>query len=129
MLFLLNDKVFKIADGASIMNEAGLPMTFATKSSVSQIIIAIQTAFMECPELITKEPVKAAALCWVLNSKSKANCAMFVPSVQKLKSPSQIAYRLANVNLTLLGTLNAMQEQGRLTPRVINENVWSKIAA
>jgi hypothetical protein len=68
-------------------------------------------------------------LAYLIASKSGANCAMFVPQGTRVKHPHQVAFRLGTVGITVLGTLNSLQEQGRLNSHVINEGVWKKMAA
>lgn len=129
MFFLLNDRVFLISGGAELVAKAGLPVNFATQAKFPETIIAMQTAFFDNPNFTKDDPIKAAALCWLINSRSKANSAIFIPSSQKMKSPSQVAYRLATTNITTLGSLKALQDDNRLSSKIINESVWSKLAA
>lgn len=128
MLFLLNDRVISIVGGAEVLNAAGLPISFATSCNLNNAIVAMQTAIMENPNLANADTTKAAALCWLINSRSGANAAMFVPAF-KAKRPADVAYRLANVSLTILGSFKAFQEQGKLTTNTINQTVWNKVAA
>ncbi|KAF0113863.1 MAG: hypothetical protein FD163_2077 [Hyphomonadaceae bacterium] len=129
LLFLLNDRVFKFLGGSDILVSSGMPMSFATTCTIADAVTAMQTAFVESPELQKTDPVKAAALAYLIASKSGANCAMFVPQGAKVKHPHQVAFRLGTVGITVLGTLNSLQEQGRLNSHVINEGVWKKMAA
>lgn len=125
----MNDRVLKIAGGIELVNKAGIPHAMVSQSSLADIILVLQNEFLKDPMFQRNNPIMAAALAWILNSKSKANAALFVPNAKKVKLPKQIGYRLANTNLALLGTLNSLQEQGKLTTHVINENVWSKLHA
>lgn len=129
LLFLLNDRIFKFLGGSDILVSSGMPMSFALNCTVADAVTAMQTAFVEQPELQKTDPVKAAALAYLIASKSGANAAMFVPQSSKVKHPHQVAFRLATVGITVLGTLNSLQEQGRLNSHVINEGVWKKMAA
>ena len=104
-----------------------MPHQLINKSGLGDIILALQNAFVLDPNFHINQPEKAAALAWILNSKSKANAAVFVPTTAKVKSPAQIGYRLANTDLTILGAFNSLQEQGRLSSNMINDVIWSKI--
>lgn len=128
MLFLLNDRVLKTAGGKDLITKVGLPLSFATQCSTAQAVLAMQTAFLEDPNLPVNNPDKAAALAWLLSGRTGANSAMFIYSCAKPKHPHEVAYRLATTSLTILGALNALQEQGKLNTRTINENVWAKAA-
>lgn len=128
LLFLLNDRVLKISGGKDLIEKVGLPANFATKSTLPEAINAMQIAIMEVPDLQRSEPDKAAALAWLINSRCGANAAMFMATTPKIKSPSQIAYKLATTSLTTLGSLLALQQQDRLTSNIINESIWRKAA-
>jgi hypothetical protein len=128
LLFLLNDGVLTIAGGMDLLERTGLPMALVTQGTQADAIIAMQTAIMECPDLVHRNPEKATALCWLLNAKTQANAALFIPAANKIKSPMQIAYKLGSVDLTTLGALLSLQKQGRLTNNVINQSVWRKVA-
>jgi hypothetical protein len=84
---------------------------------------------VEIPDLPRTQPDKAAALCWVLASRSQANAALFVPNVASPRKPSDISYRLAQVSITTLGSLHGLQQQGRTSPAVVNASVWQAKAA
>ncbi len=127
MLFLLNDRILKIAGGIELLDKAGVPHQLINKSGLGDIILALQNAFVLDPNFHINQPEKAAALAWILNSKSKANAAVFIATTPKVKSPSQIGYRLANTDLTILGAFHSLQEQGRLSSNMINDVIWSKI--
>jgi hypothetical protein len=126
---LLNDRILKIAGGIELLDKAGIPHQMVNKAGLSDIILALQNEYVLDSNFHINQPEKAAALVWVLNSKSKANTAVFVPTSTKVKSPSQIGYRLANTDLTILGAFNSLQEQGRLNGNMINDVIWSKIPA
>ena len=128
MLFLLNDKVINLIGGAELLQAAGLPLTMATSYNVNRVIIDMQTAFIKEPNLAQDNPNLAAALCWLITVYSGANSAMFI-APPKARRPADVGYRLANASLTILGTFKALQDQGRLTTRTINDTIWSKMAA
>lgn len=129
LLFLLNDRVLKLLGGKDLLVQSGIPMAFATNCTLADAVTAMQTAFLATPDLHRNDPLKASALAYLIASHSNANCAMFVPEGPKIKHPHQIAYRLGTVGITVLGTLNSLQDQGRLNAHVINEGVWKKMAA
>lgn len=128
MLFLLNDKVLNLIGGPELLSAAGLPLSMATNYNVTRVIIDMQTAVLKEPNLVNDNPNMAAALCWLITVYSGANSAMFI-APPKAKRASDVGYKLANASLTILGTFKALQDQGRLTTRTINETIWSKMAA
>ncbi len=129
MLFLLNDTVLMINGGLALVQRAGLPMDAVRGFRLSDAISAMQTAMIEIPDLVKASPDKAAALCWLLASRSQANAALFVPNSAKPRKPADISYRLAQVSITTLGSLHALQQQGRSSPAVVNAAVWQAKAA
>ncbi len=128
LLFLLNDRVLSITGGRELIDKVGLPTNFATRCTLAEAVNALQMAIFEFPELQKTHPDRAAALTWLLNARSGANAAMFMAPHTKIKYPSQIAYKLATTQITILGALNALQQQGRLTNNIINESIWKKVA-
>lgn len=129
MLFLLNDTVLMINGGLALVQRAGLPMDAVRGFRLADAITAMQTAMIEMPDLVKASPDKAAALCWLLASRSQANAALFVPNAAKPRKPTDISYRLAQVSITTLGSLHALQQQGRSSPAVVNASVWQAKAA
>lgn len=127
MLFLLNDRVLAISGGRDLIDKVGIPANFATRCTLPEAVNALQMAIFEYPDLQKTHPDKAAALAWLLNARSGANAAMFIAPQSKIKYPSQIAYKLATTQITILGALNALQQQGRLTNNIINESIWKKV--
>lgn len=128
MLFLLNDCVLMISGGKELLERTGFPMNFVAHASASDAVVAMQSAIYENPNLWNENADKAAALCWLLNAKTQANSAMFLPIAPKIKSPNQVAYKLGKTDLTTLGALLSLQKQGRLTNQIINDSVWKKVA-
>jgi hypothetical protein len=128
VLFLLNDQVFQISGGLELANKARMPMEMVRGFRLADVVVAMQSAFVENNDLPRTDPVKAAALCWLLASRSQANAALFLPAA-KCRKPSDVSYRLAQVPITVLGSLNAMQQQGRLSASVVNSSVWQAQAA
>lgn len=129
MLFLLNDTVFPISGGLELVHRAQLPLEAVRGFRLPEVIVAVQTALLDDPDFPKNEPQRTAALCWLLAARSRANAALFVPSVPRPRKPGDIGYRLAQVGLTTLGSLHALQMQGKTSAAIVNAAVWQARAA
>jgi hypothetical protein len=127
MLFLLNNRVFNLTGGIALTTAAGMPTSMATKFTLAEAVIAAQTAFLANPDLQVSDPTKAAALAFLIASRSQANAALFVVP-ERSKQPSHVNYRLATVGITTLGSLHGLQEQGRSNDDMVNASVWRAAA-
>ncbi len=128
MLFLFNDQILMIGGGPDVAIKAGIPTHAVARFTLADTILAIQTAFMEIPNLPTGAPEKAKALAWLLASRSNANAALFlVPP--KCKYPQEVGFRLATVSLVTLGNLKNQQDGGKLSANIVNACVWQAQAA
>lgn len=127
MLFLLNNRIFNLTGGVALTEAAGMPLAMATRFTLPQAIIAAQSAFLATPDLQTSNPTQAAALAFLLASRSQANAALFVVP-QRAKQPSHVNYRLATVAITTLGSLHGLQQQGRSSDDLVNASVWRAAA-
>jgi hypothetical protein len=128
MLFLFNDRVLMITGNADVVINAGIPAAAVARYTLNDSILAVQTAIMEMPNLAVEAPQKAAALAWLIASRSDANAILFI-APPKCKRPQEVGFRLATVSLTTLGSLKAQQDAGRLTSGIINTSVWQSVAA
>lgn len=128
MLFLFNDRVLMITGNADVVINAGIPAAAVARYTLNDSILAVQTAIMELPNLAVEAPQKAAALAWLIASRSDANAILFI-APPKCKRPQEVGFRLATVSLTTLGSLKAQQDAGRLTSGIINTSVWQSVAA
>ena len=128
MLFLFNDRVLTITGNADLAINAGIPTAAVARYTLNDSILAVQTAIMEIPNLAAESPQKAAALAWLIASRSNANAILFI-APPKCKRPQEVGFRLATVSLTTLGSLKSQQDAGRLTAGIINTSVWQSVAA
>ena len=128
MLFLFNDRVLTLTGNADVVINAGIPATAVARYTLNDCILAVQTAIMDMPNLAAEAPQKAAALAWLIASRSDANAILFIAPL-KCKRPQEVGFRLATVSLTTLGSLKAQQDSGRLTTGIINTSVWQSAAA
>jgi len=128
MLFLFNDRVLTITGNADLAINAGIPKAAVARYTLNDSILAVQTAIMEIPNLAAESPQKAAALAWLIASRSNANAILFI-APPKCKRPQEVGFRLATVSLTTLGSLKGQQDAGRLTSAIINTSVWQSVAA
>lgn len=128
MLFLFNDRVLTLTGNADAVINAGIPASAVARYTLNDSILAVQTAIMEMPNLATDVPQKAAALAWLIASRSDANAALFI-APPKCRRPQEVGFRLATVALTTLGSLKGQQDAGRLTSGLINASVWQSVAA
>lgn len=128
MLFLFNDRVLRLTGNADFVINSGIPATAVARYTLADSILATQTAVMEVPNLAVESPQKAAALAWLIASRSDANAVLFI-APPKCRKPQEVGFRLATVALTTLGSLMALQESGKLNSAVINNSVWQSFAA
>jgi hypothetical protein len=128
MLFLFNDRVLMLTGNADVVINAGIPAAAVARYTLNDSILAVQTAIMEVPNLASEAPKKAAALAWLIASRSDANAILFI-APPKCRRPQEVGFRLATVSLTTLGSLKAQQDAGRLTSGIINTCVWQSVAA
>lgn len=127
MLFLLNNRIFNLAGGVKLAEAAGMPLKMTTRFSLPEVIIATQSAYIANPDLQVSDPVQAAALAFLIASRSQANAGLFVVPPRATKA-SHVNYRLATVGITTLGSLHAMQNQGRSSDDIVNASVWRAAA-
>ena len=128
MLFLFNDRIMTLAGGANSTIASGIPTQFVAKFKLHDAILAVQTAIMERPNLAAEAPEKAAALAWLLASRSSVNAVLFIPPAN-CRRPQDVGFRLATVDLTTLVALKFRQDSGKLSPGLINSSVWQGMAA
>jgi hypothetical protein len=127
MLFLFNDRILTLSGNSDVVAKAGIPAASVARFTLIDSILAVQTAIMEIPNLAAEAPEKAAALAWLISSRSDANAILFI-APPKCKRPQEVGFRLATVSLTTLGSLKAQQDAGRLTSAIINTSVWQSFA-
>ncbi len=128
MLFLFNDRVLTLTGNADVAINAGIPSSAVAHYTLNDSILAVQTAIMDIPNLAAESAQKAAALAWLIASRSSANAILFI-APPKCKRPQEVGFRLATVSLATLGSLKAQQDAGRLTSAIINTSVWQSVAA
>jgi hypothetical protein len=128
MLFLFNDRIMTLTGGANSTIASGIPTKFIAKFKLHDAILAVQTAIMERPNLAAEAPEKAAALAWLLASRSSVNAVLFIPPAN-CRRPQDVGFRLATVDLTTLVGLKFKQDTGKLSPGLINSSVWQGVAA
>lgn len=128
MLFLFNDRILTLTGNADVAINAGIPASAVAHFKLNDCILAVQTAIMDMPNLVAEAPQKAAALAWLIASRSDANAILFI-APPKCKRPQEVGFRLATVALTTLGGLKAQQDSGRLTSGIINTSVWQSAVA
>jgi hypothetical protein len=127
MLFLINETVLDLgAPGETLQRLAG-DEALRHLSGVKSLAEAKASFFQAKGAGGLKDDEQMRLAC-LLAITTEANAAVFVVPPGAV-SPVQIASRLAKVGLTTLAWLDEMQKDGKLTPALINANVWAQAAA
>ncbi|WP_304172329.1 hypothetical protein [Phenylobacterium aquaticum] len=124
MLFLLNDTILDfdatgMAPYAVTNHVHGL--------SLDQVIDLISEAFVRNPSLPQSAPTAAskAAIMLVLK-QPQINAALFLPTILP-EGGVRYTARFAALDPPVIYDLKGMQDQGRLTPGVVNACVWEAV--
>jgi hypothetical protein len=127
MLFLLNDRVLDLgAPGETLQRLAG-EQALQRLSGLKSLAETKHCVFQAGGADRLKDDERLRLSC-LLAITTEANAAVFVV-LPGASSAAQVASRLAKVGLTTLAWLDEMQNGGKLTPALINANVWAQAAA
>ncbi len=127
MLFLLNAQVLDLgAPGETLQRLAGdeaLRRLSGSKSLADAKAAVFQAGGAE--KLKDDERLRLSCL---LAITTQANAAVFIV-LPGAKGPAHVASRLAKVGLTTLAWLDELQKDAKVTPAIINANVWAHVGA
>jgi hypothetical protein len=127
MLFLLNQRVLDLsAPGETLQSLAGEDTLH--QISGMQALTSAKAAVFNAGSVEQMTPQEQLKMACSLAIFTDANAVvLLVP--QGARSPHHVASRLARVGLTTLAWLDEMQKDNRVTPAMINANVWAHTAA
>ena len=126
MHFLMNDAVLdvdirKLAPPSQAARFRSLSLSFAIKLGCEM--------FAEAPLLHQTHPERAERLAVLLLCKApQVNAALFQAPRPGCR-PDEVAARLAEVSLDIIGALRNRQRSDTLTPVAVDREVWRRMAA
>ena len=125
MLFLLNDVVLSL--DLQALTPPVMASRFAELSLASVQRLGCEM-FAEEPDLQHKASESARRLCAMIVAKDPSVSAALFLAPHAGCDPSQVAVRLANLDLQVMARLHIVQQAGALTPNLANESVWARAA-
>jgi hypothetical protein len=127
MLFLLNEAVIDLGDPCETLRACGAGMV-GRIPSLARLTRHGQEAAFAARDIAGAHENVQRALAALLVLTGEVNCALFL-CPPKARSARDVAVRFALAPITTLAFLYSAQESGRLTPALINQNVWRLASA
>jgi hypothetical protein len=126
MLFLMNDRVLKLADGWALELQAA---RFEAIGAAYPVQLG-RELFAEQPMLHREAPERAGHLALLLLVKApEINAALFMAPSARCR-PDQVITRFASLPVEVMVTLLERDKaEGGLTPELADREVWSRLAA
>ena len=126
VLFLLNDAVFDLDDGAAADPR---DLRRFERLGFDYVVELGCELFSENPELHRADPVRARRLAWLIASRqSGVNAALFAaPEAGCI--PDLVEPRFAVLPETVMRQLQSRETRGRLDPVAADKAVWNRMAA
>ena len=126
MLILINQEVIDIGDPLETLQECGV--ADGRLHPLGQLVRLGQEAAFRAKGIENAYPGIRRALAAMIGVSGQANCALFlVPP--RARAASEVAVRFGQAPITTLAFLLSAQDSGKLTPALINQQVWSTCAA
>ena len=124
MLFLLNDKVFRVElDGLSKLPSA----SDTAHMRMSEIELLLQEMFSEEPTLAHTAHEKALKVIQLLLGRlPEVNAAWFRPQAPSCP-PNRVRIRYASVGIDIMTHLYHRQKTGDLTAALTEFHVWNRV--
>ncbi len=127
MLFLLNARVLDLgAPGETLQQLAGDEAL--RRLSAVKAMAEARTAVFQAGGVERLKDETAMTIACTLTITTEANAAVFVIPAGA-RGPQDVASRLARVGLTTLAWFDELQKDGKVTPALVNANVWAQVAA
>ncbi len=123
MLILLNQEVVDVADPLTTLQELG-GTNIRGVPSVAQALMHGQDATFAAGGLENAHESVRMTLACLIALSGPANCGIFLFQAG-LQSPRQVPVRLGEAPMDTLVYLLSLQQQGRLTPALVNRHVWA----
>ena len=122
MLFLLNEQVLDIGVPHETLEACGVKLP-ARLQGVAEAVAAGQEAAFAGNGLTQAHENVRLTVAARLGLTGRVNCALFL-CPPKARSPREVAVRLGYAPITTLAYLAKQQDAGRLSPGLINREVW-----
>ena len=122
MLFLLNQELIDLGDPVEALQACGVADVMHLPSLAKMVSLGQDAAYAG-NGMEGAHPSIRRTLAAMLAMTSQVNCALFL-CPPKARSAREVAVRLGLAPITTLAFLASAQENGRLSPALINEQVW-----
>ena len=120
MLFLLNDRVLDLGDPAEALRASGLG---DRALGMREAVARGQAAAFATANFSSGHPDLARGVAALVALAGEANCALFLAGPQA-HAAAEVGVKIAAAPLTTLVYLKQAQDEGRLTPALVNAEVW-----
>lgn len=126
MLFLVNDAVLRVDQGAARARLGGRKLGALTVDFLSRLG---RELYAEEPLLHQAAPARARRLCGLIAARApKVNAALFIAPARRC-APEAVSVRFARVDSAVMAHLLARQKQGDLSCLTADREVWRRLAA
>lgn len=128
MLFLLNQQVLDLDVAETTLRSfAGGRAAELERMSPRAVMSLGQDIYFNLPAGAEPDDKAKKILACLIAMKIEADAAVFVRP-QHARSAQDVAIRFASLPITTLSFLESMQDARMLTPKLINDSVWSQAA-
>lgn len=128
MLFLFNTEIFELDDPRETALETETPIQPATLMglSVARAIKLLRETIFEIPDIVNEKPDRARFLAALIAWKTGEANALLAVRPTAARGAHDVHVRLASISLVTLAQLSELKKGGNLTPRAINDAVWTQ---
>lgn len=120
MLFLLNDRVLDLGDPVEALRASGMG---ERALGLREAVARGQEAAFASANFTSGHPDLARAVAAMVALTGEANCALFLAGSQA-RSAREVGVKIAAAPIATLAYLKQVQDQGPLTPALVNAEVW-----
>ena len=121
MLILLNQTVIDVGDPVETLIALGV--ADMRPPSLAKLAALGQDAAFAAGGIENAHPGITRTLAAFMGLLGEVNCAMFV-CPPRMRSARDVAVRMGYAPLTTMVYLLSAQESGRLTPALVNQQIW-----
>ena len=127
MLFLFNDVVFDLGDLTSVLRSGELPLTptQVDELTAGQLNTLVREAVFMNPDVAKTRPRQVKHLVALITYVAPGANALLAVRPDDAETCANVGLRYAQLPITTLAYLWGEQEEGRLTPRAVNQSVWA----
>lgn len=127
--FLFNNVIIDIGDPATVMKEAGLPLSVeqAMGMDIQQLYVTLQDAVFKNPLIARNSAKHVKALGALVMLRTQNNAVLAVPK-EGARSPADVVVRFRLIEEVVMQHLARLQSEAMLTFTAVNIAIWSKAA-